>query len=378
MRSSWRVLARIALKAAVLFIILNLAFAIVQPLEALGHLSVYGTIVPPRLRLPYGDNPAASYSLSIDSLPAMFATHAIARPKADDEFRVVVLGDSQTWGWLLPPAQTIAQVNAQRRMTGDRRIVIYNLGYPVLSLMKDLLILDEALDYQPDLIVWIFTLQSFGKDAQYSPLVLRNPERARRLIEAYDLNLDPADPRFADPDFPGQTIIGQRRALADWLRLQLYGVSWWATGIDHAIPERYTPRATDLSADESWDVYDSPAVITPHDLAFDVLEAGVERAGAVPIVLINEPIYISDGANSDLRYNAFYPRWIYDRYRDLLREWINQRGIPTLDLWNRIAPDQFTDTPVHLTPAASAQLSDEIADWIEIVVPGMISGEGDA
>ena len=43
MRSSWRVLARIALKAAVFFIILNPPLAIVQPLEALGPLSVYGT-----------------------------------------------------------------------------------------------------------------------------------------------------------------------------------------------------------------------------------------------------------------------------------------------------------------------------------------------
>lgn len=376
-RSSWIAIARIALKAAVLFVVLNLAFAVVQPLDALGRLSVYGTLVPSRVRLPYGDDPAAAYSLSIDSLPAMFATHSISQPKAQDEYRVIVLGDSQTWGWLRSPDQTISQITQQNRTLEGRRVVVYNLGYPVLSLMKDLLILDYALQSEPDLIVWIVTLQSFGSDAQLSPLVLRNPERSRRLIADYDLSLDPNDPRFEDRDFFGQTIIGQRRSIADWLRLQLYGFSWWATGIDHAIPDSYTPRATDLADDESWDVFAAPTDISTADLAFDVLDAGVQHAGDVPLVLVNEPIYVSDGANSDVRYNAFYPRWVYDRYRDLLREWINQRDLPTLDLWNAIAPDQFTDTPVHLTAGATTQLANEIANWLEIVVPTMENGSDD-
>ncbi len=50
----------------------------------------------------------------------------------------------------------------------------YNLGYPVMSLTKDLLILDYAQRYQPDLIIWAVTLESFPYDKQLFPPLLQN------------------------------------------------------------------------------------------------------------------------------------------------------------------------------------------------------------
>jgi hypothetical protein len=49
-----------------------------------------------------------------------------------------------------------------------------------------------------------------------------------------------------------QTIIGQRRVLADLIRLQLYGVLWAATGIDQYYPEDYRPAQRDLAPDEGY------------------------------------------------------------------------------------------------------------------------------
>jgi hypothetical protein len=66
-------------------------------------------------------------------------------------------------------------------------------------------------------------------------------------------------------------------------------------------------------------------------------------------------MFISPGKNRDLRYNSFYPRWAYDQYRALLSEQAQANGWRLLDVWDMIAPDEFTDTPVHLTPAGSAQ-----------------------
>ena len=51
-------------------------------------------------------------------------------------------------------------------------------------------------------------------------------------------------------------------------------------------------------------------------LAFDVLDAGMSITPNM--LLVNEPILISNGANSDIRYNFFYPRWAYDEYRSML------------------------------------------------------------
>ncbi len=236
-------------------------------------------------------------------------------------------------------------------MENGRSVKVYNLGYPVMALTKDIMLLEEAMAYQPDLILWPVTLESFPRDKQlFPPLVQANPDRVRQLISEYDLDLDAQDGRFVDPTFLDRTLIGQRRNLANLLRLQAYGFSWAATGIDQAIPADIPPRTADFDADLSWQTFPEPTTLTPADLAFDVLAAGMAIAGDVPVLLINEPMFISDGENSDLRYNAFYPRWAYDQFREMLGETAVAQNWHYLDLWNTIPPQEFTDTPVHLTP----------------------------
>ncbi len=368
MMTGWRFLLRVIVKAAVLFVLANLVFAWLDPMEALGRVSLYNVVLPGRERLPYGENPSESYNLNLYNVPAMFASLSVARAKPAEEYRVLLIGDSATWGWFLQPGETYAaNLNAAHLTSADgREIVAYNLGYPIMSLTKDLLLLDYAMQYQPDQIVWLVTLASFPRDKQlYPPLVQNNAERTRDLIARYDLALDPHDARFVDADFLGKTIVGRRRPLADLLRLQLYGFSWAATGIDQKIPTDYTPHAVDFDTDVSWESFTDPATLTTDDLAFDVLAAGIERAGAVPITVVNEPMFISSGENSDLRYNAFYPRWAYDQYHDLIVQQAADRGWRYLDWWDRIPDsDTYTDSPVHLTPAGSRRLSGWLAETI--------------
>ncbi len=110
--------ARIILKAACLFMLANLVFAWADPIESIGRLSLYNGLVPGRQRLPYGEQ-AASYNLIVTSLSAMFASHEIAQPKAADEFRVLVLGDSSVWGLLLQPDET-TQRSPERRQAASQ------------------------------------------------------------------------------------------------------------------------------------------------------------------------------------------------------------------------------------------------------------------
>ena len=70
--------------------------------------------------------------------------------------------------------------------------------------------------------------------------------------------------------------------------------------------------------------------------------------------------FISSGTNANLRYDAFYPRWAYDQYRDVLASDVQAHNQPYLDLWNAIPSDQFTDSPVHLTPAGSRMLAGKV------------------
>lgn len=363
---TWGFIGRVVLKTALLFGLANLLFAWAQPIPTLGRLTWYNTFINGRERLPYGENAALAYNLSLNDLNAMFASHAISGGKAEDEFRVVLLGDSATWGFLLTAEDTLAgQLNRAGYQTADgQNVRVYNLGYPTMSLTKDLLLLERALDYDPDLMIWLVTLESFPRAEQLeSPLAANSRAAVLDLTERFGLIL-PLDALIPAPDFWGNTLVGQRRALADWLRLQVYGLAWQTTGIDQAIPESYTLRQSDFDEDVSWHGLDGPPTIPDDYLAWDVLEAGMALADSIPMVLVNEPMFISTGQNSDLRYNFFYPRWVYDAYREDLATRAEAANWHYLDLWDSIAPDEFTDSPVHMTPAGTRQLADLLAPVI--------------
>ena len=355
---------RVAIKALTLFVAINAAFALTNPLPIIGALSAYNAVFPGRPRLPYSDFPERAYSLSLYTLNAMFASHEIAAgPKPADEYRVLLIGDSSVWGFLLRPEDTLAaRINAgQHTLPDGRRLRAYNLGYPIMSVTKDLLLLQRAMRYQPDLIVWLVTLESLPLSRQLAhPLVQNNADAIRALIASYRLPLDPLDSRLVNPSFIERTLIGQRRNLADLIRLQVYGALWAATGIDQDYPD-YEPAAIDLEADDSFHDL-KPPVLRADDLALDVLRAGHQLAGDIPILIVNEPILVSNGRNRDIRYNFFYPRWAYDQYRVIMAERAQREGWRYLDLWNLVPMTEFTNSAVHLTPEGSRMLAERIAE----------------
>jgi hypothetical protein len=366
---SFRFVRRVLAKTLVLLLAANLLFALANPMPFLGKLTLYNWLVPGRARLPFGEDPAQAYNLSLFSLDAMFASQAVSLPKAPGEFRVLVVGDSSVWGILLPPDQTLAGlIDAAGYRTADgRQVRAYNLGYPTLSLTKDLLVLDWARRYQPDMIIWPVTLEAFPRDQQLSsPILQHNPQQVRRLIQAYQLNLDQNDPALIDPGFWQRTLFGESRNLADILRLQVYGAAWAATGIDQYYPPTYELRANDLAADPTFD-HLNPPHLAQDALAFDVLEAGMALYPDIPVLLVNEPMFISDGINSNIRYNFYYPRWAYDDYRELLSAEAAQHHWQYLDLWNAISPAAFTNSAIHLNPAGESQLAGMIGKELGFV-----------
>ncbi len=350
--SSGKFLRNVLIKGMLLFLILNFAIALIPPGNQIGRLSFYNFLFPGRVRLPFGENPTEAYNLSLYDVEAMFASHEIAAgPKPEDEFRIILIGDSATWGTLLQPEDTLSGlINADHLETCDgRKVRAFNLAYPTMSLTKDLMLLEEALAYKPDLILWPMTLESFPDKVQFnSPIVANNPQRVVPLIETYHLSLDPEDEAFFYPTLWERTLIGRRRAIFDVLRLQFYGVMWAATGIDQTYPEDYSPAQRDFDADDMFHGW-SPPNLPLDRIAADVINAGHELAGDVPVVVVNEPILISDGANSDIRYNFFYPRWAYDEYRWQMAERAFDVGWTYYDLWDIIPQTEFTNSAVHLT-----------------------------
>jgi hypothetical protein len=363
-----RFLRNVLLKGLTLFLVIDLLVAALPP--ELGKLSLYNGLLDGRLRFPFGENPAQTYNISLFDLDAMFAAHIIdAGPKPEGEFRVILIGDSSTWGTLLRPEDTLSGLLDAAGLTpcSGGTVRFYNLGYPTVSLTKDLMVLDHALRYEPDLIIWRLTLESFPSDKQLtSPIVANNAARVDDLIARYGIPLDPAAPALNRPGFWGRTLTGQRRALADLFRLQMYGVLWSATGIDQAYPTDYTHAQTDLDAELTFHGQTGP-MLDEAQLTFEILEAGLGAAGQIPVLLVNEPILISAGENSDVRYNFLYPRWAYDDWRRLMQEKAAAEGWNYLDLWDLVPADEFTNSAIHMTPYGESLVAEQIKQntWIQ-------------
>jgi hypothetical protein len=364
-RDIGRFARNVLLKALILFGILNLIFLWVNPLPSFGRISAYNSIFPGRLRLPFGEDSERSYNISILQLEAMQTSHEInAGEKPEDEYRVLLVGDSSVWGFLLDPGETIsAQINQRNMMTKDgQRIRAYNFGYPTMSVTKDLLFLKMGLKFDPDLILWFVTLESLPFKRQLaSPILQHNPGPVRTLIDLDRLGIDPQDEAFLDLSLLEQTLVGRRRELADLIRLQFYGLMWAGTGIDHYIPDRLERPSDDQPNDMLFNGY-AEGSMPEEEIAFEILESGIRAAGEVPLVLINEPIFIAPGENSKIRYNSFYPRWVYDQYRHKMANLVELEGWSYVDLWDEVPPEEFTDSAIHYSPAGVERVVDRLRE----------------
>ena len=354
-------LFNILIKGLTLFIIINLIFAVWQP--KMGQFSAYNVIFPGRERLPFGENSAESYNLSLFDLNAMFTSHVISGvPKNDNEFRVVLIGDSSVWGTLLKPQETLAgQLNSAKISACRKNVRVYNLGYPTISLTKDVLMLSYGMKYEPDLVIWLTTLEAFPVEKQISsPIVANNQETLNSLQNRYGLEFDPNDPAFLKHS---SWIIGNRRALADIIRLQIYGVMWAATGIDQVYPTDYERAQTDLEADEKFHEA-QPPMLDAKSLAMNALVTGIRVIGDTPVMIVNEPMLISSGENSNIRYNFFYPRWAYNQYRDMMAELSQKNNWNYIDLWDLVPANEFTNSAIHLTPTGESLLAEKLVPVI--------------
>lgn len=342
-------IARIFLKTLTWLVLLVGAWQLLQPLDFLGRLSLYNRLFPGRERLPFGETPQTAYNFSLNDLNAMFASHRIAAagPKSPDRFRIVVIGDSSAWGTLLRPEETLAAALDGKTLSSTGQVIeCYNLAYPTLSLTKDLLLLDRALAYGPDLILWSLTMEAFPDDKQFaSALAENNIPAYNRIAEKTGLPLRETARR---------SLWEQRRDLADLIRLQAYGFMWAGTGIDQDYPQTYEAPRTDLDADNSF--HGVEGVYPDELLRWDVLEAGAALAGDTPLLVLNEPMLISDGENADIRYNYYYPREAYDAWRETLHE----RVPNLLDAWDLLPAEAFTNSAIHYRAESSEILANSV------------------
>jgi len=351
------VIIRIIVKTIIVLSIINFGWIVLEDIS-FGKASIYNSIVVGRKRFPFGENPERSYNLSLFDLDAMFSSHEISnRNTKNEDFHVVLIGDSSIWGYLQDPEDTLSGILNNFSSEYDENIVFHNLGYPSISLLKDLMVIERAMVFEPDLILWFITLEAFPIQKQFEiPIVNNNPQAINSILEKYNLDeyekLDETNLR--------NTFWKQRRHLSDLIRLQIYGFLWNATGIDQERSDSYTEAQRD---------FPSPNLefhgFTQEDdmiqvLGFNIIREGIKQNPNIEFILINEPILISNGENNDLQYNFYYPKWAYDLYRKELSKFSEVNSISYYDFWSLVPQEEFTNSAIHLTDAGERILADNV------------------
>ncbi len=365
----WPFVGRVILKAGVLFVILNMLFALADPLPLLGRVSLYNGLFSRRERLPYGENPpnptTSAWTTWRRCSPRTRSRRLRTRTSSGCCYRR--FGDL---AFCLEPENTLAgklnSAGLTTRMGGPSASSTWATRHgsdpgPGAAGLR--------LRYQPDLIVWLVTLESFRARRALPAVAPGQSAVVRGLIERFDLDWMPRTAGSWSRTCGG----GRLSASAGRVRpaaLAALAEPWAVTGIDQFYPS-HTIGPVGFRRGRELAEYTGPVELAADELAFDVLEAGFALAGETPLLLVNEPMFISTGQNSDLRYNFFYPRWAYDAYRDLLNAEAAVQGWPFVDLWDALPAEEFTDSPVHYTPEGAGMLADLLAPEIMRLAGGV-------
>jgi hypothetical protein len=330
-------------KTLVLFIIFNVLYLAAQPL-ANTSLTLYNRLFPGRLRLAWRAS-ADGYLVSETLLSRLIADHLISRPKAADEYRVVVLGSSETWGYHMLAQEAMPTLLDEMRLQAPdgRRVRVYNLAYVFADVFKDMLVLRAALDAgaQPDLIVLPVNIYTFAPLLGMHWLAEDNPELALELIEQYGIASVPREPLLervnAAPYWWRHGFIEQRSDIAAWLTNQMYGFVWGALGEDNPLtginPLPFMSGQPIEASVNRADVLDALAMLTQ------------ERN--IPLVMVEMP--------ANYIYPESYTTWLEERTAEL--------GIMRLNCTS-FFPSEAFDGTVHFLAEGHRLVAQRIAAWL--------------
>ncbi len=309
---------------------------------------------------PYFEDPT-NQQLPIEE---MLLTHSLNRhPKAADEFRVVIIGDSAMWGASLVYGQKFAdQVNARGLRVDGKRVVAYNMGLPAPFVAKDIIVLDAVRSYQPDLIMWFLTATAIynapiGIYSGHINFMRLNRLRLERITEQNGLKGWVAARLPREPWWYPFIALHEKGALPAWITAFLKPTP----KIELATPAPPTPSvnrnyplvvSTKLPA-QAVIAMGNPAYTPMPNPTWQFLVIGNKLAAesGAKLLLVNEPIFVGSGPNSKVSYNWIFQRAFYDTYRKTLSAFTAKNAIWYADLWDVLPQQYYIEAPVHADAA---------------------------
>jgi hypothetical protein len=331
---------RLGIKVGLLLVVFALVYEGVQPLPTLTN----------------GITPAlAKYERlpSVDYTNYMLVNHRIALPKADNEFRVVVLGDSGTYGRGLSDSETLtSQLNQMQLTTEDnRRIRFYNLAMPGPSFIGDYLRLEQSRQYAPDMVLWPATMHTFRLYFWPALVHVHSIDAINSALGQCTQQMPQLVNNMGDnPAY--ETFFDQRHHLQNLLISVIED-----SGQRLIVPTPITSIDTRIN--------NSPVhviqTLSIQEEAYPVFADCLDHID-LPVLLVNEPIHSYSEDQSEEYYNSYYLRADYARHRELLAESAENADWAYADLYDAVPNAEFSNTAFHYAP-------DGIRHYIEALTP---------
>jgi hypothetical protein len=257
--------------------------------------------------------------------------------------------------------EAIPSLFTQLNATLDgKHVVGYNLAYPGSDWLKDILILKHALKYQPDAIVWLVTAKGAGdqplpQEPEAHLITRLNAAELPTLARQYALDTWETQ-RYADTDaWYQRSIFTHGGRYRDWLILLARSMRNAALDAQRDLSQDYMWPGESVTTKPVQPVAEINSTLPGYGVfpnrQWELLRAGQHMANEarVSLLIVNEPTYIASGPHTDVNYNSFYERNLYDRFRAALTDFTQQQSMTYLDLWNFLPAEDFSNTSLHYT-----------------------------
>ncbi len=301
------------------------------------------------------------------------------RPKLHpEEGAITLFGNSSVFGLHVPADQTFAGMLNRRWDARSTPLHMYNLAFVFPYQLKDALIVEGALDYKPDLIVYGITLFDFihlaplGWPDALTQFFIANDAVIDRLNDGGAAGLDDLVDIYRErPDHQGK--LRQQwirlRELGSFLRLAARQNApalisrWLLSPEDGPVPLPPNKKKALSRKDPDYEcqkiVNDFNSFFGEQWTSWNVLAylEQVQRERGIDVVVFNVPIQHNPKGEC---YNGRYPSEAYAGYRNWIREETKSLGLEFWDLHDLLSKGDFDDS-IHPTELGHRRMANELA-----------------
>lgn len=309
-------------------------------------------------------------------LPLQLRQHELCWRDEPGEVRVGLFGNSAVYGFPLAAEQSLAEQVNQRFAQSGTPAHMFNLGYVFTYMPRDMIVIEAALPYGLDVIVYAFTLADMTHIAPpfYPPMLISffntNVGTLERLVATPPVGLE-------EPFGKMQPVVARNPSWKRWvdqLRQIGLGVRLLATyhaeqlGRRLAVIPPVQPPTTGARRRE----YDCGKTTEENQFLFRdwstwnvlaSLDALRGREGVAVLVvnwpLAHEPV---DGC-----YNFRYTTALAEEFNAWMRSETDRLGLPYLDLHDLLPPERFFDS-LHLDADGQEQVAARIVDALRPLI----------